>query len=141
MIQLLSSSVFSFPKVSVRKNEDAILSPIKVGNGFLMAIADGVGSYAGAGSASKSAIDYLQSLDATSFEGQTNIEQIFAQIKLSVSNLSVENPNFINAATTLTFCYAGMSGIKLVMLETAELISRRTISLYRSQKIIPNTRC
>lgn len=113
MIKLLSSSAFSFPKEPARKNEDSILPPCKVGAGFLMAIADGVGSYAGASSASESAIDYLTGLQSSAFDSADAIEKIFEQIKIRVSNLSTENPRYFDAATTLTFCYAGEKGIKI----------------------------
>ena len=113
MIKLLSSSAFSFPKEPARKNEDSILPPRKVGAGYLMAIADGVGSYAGASSASESAIEYLTSLQSAEFESHDAVEKIFEQIKSRVSNLTIENPSYFDAATTLTFCYAGEKGIKI----------------------------
>lgn len=113
MIKLLSSSAFSFPKEPTRKNEDSIMPPRKVGSGFLMAIADGVGSYAGASSASESAIEYLTNLQSTALENPDAVEQIFNQIKICVSNLTLENPGYFDAATTLTFCYAGEKGIKI----------------------------
>jgi serine/threonine protein phosphatase PrpC len=113
MISLLSASAFSFPKVPARKNEDSILPPRKINGGFLMAVADGVGSYAGASSASESAIEYLAGLQATDFESSDAIAQIFKKIKLRVSNLAVDNSSYFDAATTLTFCYAGEKGIKI----------------------------
>lgn len=113
MIKLLSSSAFSFPKEPVRKNEDSILPPRKLGNGFLLAIADGVGSYAGASNASESAIEYLTSLHPAAFESPDAVEQILKQIKDRVSNLSIENTSYYDAATTLTFCYVGEKGITI----------------------------
>jgi protein phosphatase len=113
MIKLLSSSAFSFPKEPARKNEDSILLPRKVGSGFLMAIADGVGSYAGASSASESAIDYLTSLQSSAFNSADAVGKIFEQVKVRVSDLAAENPNYFDAATTLTFCYAGEKGIRI----------------------------
>lgn len=113
MIKLLSSSVFSFPKELARKNEDCVLPPRKVGTGFLMAIADGVGSYAGASNASESAIEYLVSLQPAELESNDAVEEIFKQIKVRVSNLAHEDPRYFEAATTLTFCYAGEKGIKI----------------------------
>lgn len=113
MIKLLSSSAFSFPKDPARKNEDSILPPRKVGGGFLMAIADGVGSYAGASSASEAAIEYLASLQFSKLESSDAVEQILEQIKIRVSNLANKNPSYFDAATTLTFCYAGEYGIKI----------------------------
>ncbi|MBV4532721.1 protein phosphatase 2C domain-containing protein [Pseudomonas sp. SWRI107] len=113
MIKLLSSSSFSFPKEPPRKNEDSILPPRKVGDGFLMAVADGVGAYAGASSASESAIDYLTSLPPSAFEGGDATKQIFEQIRSRISNLVTENPSYFEAATTLTFCYAGEYGVRI----------------------------
>ena len=113
MIGLLSASAFSFPKVPTRKNEDSILPPRKINGGFLMAVADGVGSYAGASSASESAIEYLSGLHAADFEKSDAIAEIFENIKLRVSDLAIKNASYIDAATTLTFCYAGEKGIKV----------------------------
>lgn len=113
MISLLSASAFSFPKVPERKNEDSILPPRKINGGFLMAVADGVGSYAGASSASESAIEYLAGLQAADFEKSDAIAKVFKEIKLRVSNLAINNSSYFEAATTLTFCYAGEKGIKI----------------------------
>lgn len=113
MIKVLSSSSFSFPKAPSRKNEDSILPPRKLDSGFLMAIADGVGSYAGASSASESAIRYLTNLQPVELERSDAVEKIFEQIRIRVSNLALEDPSYIDAATTLTFCYVGEKGIKI----------------------------
>jgi len=113
MIKLLGSSAFSFPKEPARKNEDSILLPRKVGEGFLIAIADGVGSYAGASSASEAAIDYLTTLRSSDLEGVISVEEIFEQIKQRVSDLSIQDTSYFEAATTLTFCYAGKKGINI----------------------------
>jgi protein phosphatase len=113
MIKLLNSSAFSFPKEPTRKNEDSILPPRRAGNGFLMAVADGVGSYAGASNASELAIEHLTNLQPQSFEQSNAIEMIFEQIRFRISELSIENPSYHDAATTLTFCYAGEKGIKI----------------------------
>ncbi|QHF30303.1 PP2C family protein-serine/threonine phosphatase [Pseudomonas sp. R32] len=113
MIKLLSSSSFSFPKQPTRNNEDSILPPRKVGDGILMAVADGVGAYAGASAASESAIDYLTSLQSTAFTEYNSFEQIFEQIKIRVSELVSHDSNYSDAATTLTFCYAGQKGLRI----------------------------
>lgn len=113
MICLLSSSTFSFPKEQGRQNEDSMLPPLKLNHGYLMAIADGVGSYAGASSASAAAIEYLASLPVDFFEGGNAVETIFKDIKDRVSSLTIRDPSYFNAATTLTFCYAGPTGLTI----------------------------
>jgi len=113
MICLLSSSTFSFPKEQGRRNEDCVLPPLKLKYGYLMAIADGVGSYAGASSASTTAIEYLASLDSEAFEDSGAVETIFEDIKARVSSLTIRDPSYFNAATTLTFCYAGPGGLTI----------------------------
>ena len=62
MIDLIASSFFSLPKGSERENQDSILPVRKIGNSYIFAVADGVGSYAGAKEASTIAINYLNQL-------------------------------------------------------------------------------
>lgn len=111
MIKLIGSSVFSFPKENGRNNEDSVLSPRQLGDGFLMAVADGVGSYAGASSASEAAIGYLTEVGPEEFKVAGSVEAILHRIKERVASLTLENPSFSSAATTLTFCYAGNEGL------------------------------
>jgi serine/threonine protein phosphatase PrpC len=62
MIELLTCGLFSFSKEPRRENQDTILPPLYINDGFLIAVADGVGSYDGAQNASQSAIRELPEL-------------------------------------------------------------------------------
>lgn len=113
MINLLSSSTFSYPKESGRQNEDTILPPQCVGEGFLIAVADGVGSYTGASQASQAAIDVLSAITPSNWDSGISTKEIFTQIKHRVVELSATNNSFTDAATTLTFCYIGPYGVRI----------------------------
>ena len=58
MIKLVASSIFSYPLNL--KNQDSILGPIEINNGYLFAIADGVGGYEGGELAANIAISSLK---------------------------------------------------------------------------------
>ncbi|WIG71257.1 serine/threonine-protein phosphatase (plasmid) [Photobacterium damselae] len=96
-------SNFSLAKPKKEKNEDAFLAPIKVDGGFLFAIADGVGSYAGADLASSTAINVLQSIK-TKYE-LIDYQTVFERILKQISVLSNENSSYERASTTLTYCF------------------------------------
>ncbi|WP_024681663.1 PP2C family protein-serine/threonine phosphatase [Pseudomonas syringae] len=113
MINLLSSSTFSFPKEDGRQNEDAIFPPLRVGDGFLIAVADGVGSYEGASQASQAAIEVLAAIPVSSWGRGVSGDEIFAQIKRRVIELSAISSTYSDAATTLTFCYINNFGIRV----------------------------
>lgn len=113
MISLLSSSTFSHPKESTRKNEDSILPPQLVGDGYLMAIADGVGSYAGADQASQAAIGVISRISSQEWRQGISTEDIFNEVKQRVSGLSTKDQSLSDAATTLTFCYVDCWGVRI----------------------------
>ena len=70
MIKLLASSIFSYPLNL--KNQDSILGPIEISNGYLFAIADGVGGYEGGELAANIAISSLKET-----KGIVDIKRIF----------------------------------------------------------------
>lgn len=109
MLNLISSCGFSFPKNENKTNEDSVLFPIKVGDGYLFAVADGVGSYKGADKASKIIIDYIRDLSESDLK-YTN--QISAKLKLIISELN-NIIEYAQAATTLTFGYLNNKGLKI----------------------------
>lgn len=113
MINLLSSSTFSFPKEDGRQNEDAIFPPRRVKDGFLIAVADGVGSYAGASQASQAAIEVLATIPDSSWGSGISVEEIFAEVKRRVTELATTISGYSDAATTLTFCHIGNIGIRI----------------------------
>lgn len=110
MIKLLSTSSFSHPKEPGRVNEDSLLAPIPVGNGYLFAVADGVGSYLGASLASDAAIDELIKIKS---DPTTRIQEIFSAIRDRVSSLGTIDEVYSKAATTLTLCYVDDSGVSV----------------------------
>lgn len=110
MITLINSGLFSVAKNSGKNNEDSVLAPKQLHNGFIMALADGVGSYKGAKEASQAAINYLNSLsECTSFDAET----IFLDLKQKISNLSDTDLSLAKAATTLTFCILTDNGLSI----------------------------
>lgn len=108
MIELLSTSSFSIPKGDDRINEDSILPPRLIGDGFLFAVADGVGSYNGADLASAIAIKTLSEIDVINL---STIDSIFNDIRERIKALHIKNEDFLKAATTLTLCYINHEGI------------------------------
>lgn len=112
MINLLSSSMFSYPREADRQNEDSVFPAQRVGDGFLIAVADGVGSYAGARQASQAAIDVLSAIPSAHWDAGPSSE-IFAETKSRIVKLSSSNSIFSDAATTLTFCHIGSQGLRI----------------------------
>ncbi|EKN6041452.1 TPA: protein phosphatase 2C domain-containing protein [Yersinia enterocolitica] len=111
MINLLTSGLFSLPKNSSKENQDSILLPKPLDDGFIMAVADGVGSYIGAKQASQAAVDYLSNIISSSQLADMN--NVFSSIKEKVSELSFQNTEFFQAATTLTFCYIDSTSLRI----------------------------
>ncbi|CDH01615.1 PP2C family protein-serine/threonine phosphatase [Xenorhabdus bovienii] len=101
MITLLNCSLFSLGKSATRGNQDSVMPPKITGGGYIMAVADGVGSYEGAYEASQAAIKHLSN---SFIEDGLNIGETFSSIKKEISKLSEDNVGFHRAATTLTFC-------------------------------------
>lgn len=100
MIHVLEASNFSYPKPMKDENEDFLLLPTYDNQyNLVFAIADGVGSTAGASSASRCAIESVESLikkDAFS------IKSALIQAKKDVDAMSLTDRNLSKSATTLT---------------------------------------
>ena len=101
MIELLSCGSFSLPKESGRENQDALLLPQQCGDGFIFAIADGVGSYAGAKEAAKIAVEYVA---AHKLNASSDPDAVFSGIKEKIAELSLVETEARKAATTLSYC-------------------------------------
>lgn len=106
---IISSSGFSFPKDNQRENQDSIMYPIESGDGYLLAIADGVGGYKGGKEASSSIISSLSKVNIN----ENDLDATFNILKKTIDNLSKNNEDFKSAATTLTFCYVSDRGIEI----------------------------
>ncbi|VVT53958.1 Protein serine/threonine phosphatase PrpC, regulation of stationary phase [Kosakonia radicincitans] len=102
MIEILNCGAFSFAKDITRQNEDAVLLPMPCGDGFIFAVADGVGSYAGAKAAAQTAI---KSLSTFKYPDVLDPETVLNSIKNEISELILGNPDAAKAATTLSYCF------------------------------------
>ncbi|TWI48949.1 serine/threonine protein phosphatase PrpC [Pseudomonas duriflava] len=132
MIKLIGCGVFSYPKNFDRNNQDSFLTPRNIGNGFLLAVADGVGAYHGADKASKIAIDVLAETKAMG--GKIDVESTFRTIKSEIAKLSILNESFQDAATTLTFCYAGEKGFQIGHIGDCRIYVRKNDKLIQLTK-------
>ncbi|MWQ17339.1 PP2C family protein-serine/threonine phosphatase [Glaesserella parasuis] len=98
MINLIASASFSFPKEQIRQNQDHILSCTKHNNGYLFAVADGVGGYKGGEIASRIAIK--------------NLELAYNNVfSASLAEIKKLDPEYNQASTTLTFGYLTQEGL------------------------------
>ncbi|WP_433689731.1 PP2C family protein-serine/threonine phosphatase [Kosakonia cowanii] len=102
MINLLNCGFFSCPKDYERGNQDSYVLPTKIGEGFVFAVADGVGSYEGAKEIADTATSALRS---TTNESIMDIEKTFLSLKEKVDAVIDTRSEWSNAATTLSFCY------------------------------------
>ncbi|WP_220495725.1 PP2C family protein-serine/threonine phosphatase [Oceanospirillum sediminis] len=109
VIRILETSAFSFPKSFKKSNEDFFLSPKRTKDGYVVAIADGVGSYKGAKEASSAAISCVDEL--ASEMDQVEIESVFSSAYRRVCSLFDINNDFENASTTLTVCHINDKGL------------------------------
>lgn len=109
MLNLISSCNFSYPKEPHRNNEDSILTPKKVGDGYLLAVADGVGSYKGADKASKLVIEHIEHYSEKIIRSDFNY--LFNNLKKILSDL--DDLGLPRAATTLTLAYLNRKGLRI----------------------------
>ena len=103
MIKLLASSIFSYPLNL--KNQDSILGPIEINNGYLFAIADGVGGYEGGELAANIAISSLKEA-----KGIVDIKRIFEH---SLNKINQLDAKYKKASTTLTLGYLNSEGLHI----------------------------
>lgn len=103
MFEIIASSSFSISKNIESENSDTILMPKRVGDGYLFAVADGVGKTAGAKKASYEAIKTLEELHTT--DSSIDFKGVFEKIRKKLIDISKENSQYHNMATTLTACF------------------------------------
>jgi serine/threonine protein phosphatase PrpC len=102
MIRLLNCGFFSYPKDVERGNQDSFLLPKAIQEGYVLAIADGVGSYLGAKEAADAATNIAGSLSS---EILRDANKSFLYIKNAVDSITDKNSDFIKAATTFSYCF------------------------------------
>lgn len=132
MINLLSSSFFSLAKGKEKVNQDSCLPPIKVSNGYLFAIADGLGGYKGGKEASQIVIDHL--FNNFLNEKSVNLDDLFISLKNKVMTLSSTDKDFVNAATTLTFCHVNNEQIVIGHIGDCRLFYKKENKLIQLTK-------
>lgn len=108
MIYLTEFGGFSRPKKYGDVNQDSWLAPTRFRDGYVMAVADGVGAYDGSEMASSSVIDFISSM--SQFE-EFNVSEIIYGAWRAVKKISEDNPKNSDAATTLTVCFFSSKGI------------------------------
>lgn len=109
MIKLLGASSFTYSKNEVDENQDCILPFKRMSDGFMIAVADGVGGYEGGLEASSLVVSELEK---TSFSfSRSDVDIFFHDLKKKLIELSKTNPVYYSAATTLTFCHIGKEGM------------------------------
>ncbi|PXW40607.1 protein phosphatase [Erwinia sp. AG740] len=111
MTHLISVAAFSLAKKPFRQNQDSILPPKKINNGYLFAVADGVGGYPGGELASNIVISHLNGINKES--DLLNADNLFLSLKDKVFGLSEFNSELSKASTTLTYCYANDDGLHI----------------------------
>jgi len=111
MIRILNSSSFSYSKNGVDENQDSVLPYKKSQEGYVIAVADGVGGYEGGLDASSFAISELEKIDLA-FQ-KPDVDNFFHELREKLKELSKNSPKYISAATTLTFCYVGPKGLTI----------------------------
>lgn len=102
MISLLNCGFFSYPKDVNRGNQDSYLLPKATDNGFVFAVADGVGSYLGAKEAADIATTQIGYADTSHLK---EVRSILNLIKSKIDEMSEGRHEWLKAATTLSYCY------------------------------------
>lgn len=132
MYNLISASFFSCSRDGVAPNQDTALPPIKVDDGYLLAIADGVGGYKGGREASQIVIEYLRS--EFSNEYQNSLINLFYNLRKSVEPLSETDKEYVNAASTLTLAYVTSEFVNIAHIGDCRLYAKRGLKLIQITK-------
>ena len=131
MLDLITVAAFTLPKSHEKVNEDSLLLPVKKKKGFAFAIADGVGSYAGASNASQLVVEYFNKSDDYPF---SDVETTLKTLNSKLGTLEELDQNFYKAATTLTLGYIDEKGLHIVHIGDSRLY------LKKEQKLIQLTK-
>lgn len=109
MLKLKECSSFTHAKSDKRVNQDSILTPTRCDDGFLFAVADGVGSYKGSDLASMAAVEYLEKSHLS--KARLISPDLFEGVLSKVKELSNYDPEYEVASTTLTYAYVNSNEI------------------------------
>ncbi|WP_071531487.1 PP2C family protein-serine/threonine phosphatase [Serratia plymuthica] len=132
MYNLTSASFFSCSKTSGEVNQDSMLPPIKIGNGYLFAVADGVGGYKGGREASQRVTDYVR--DNFSQEFDNKLAELFSNLKENINYLSDIDKEYVNAASTLTLSYVTRESVYIAHIGDCRLYVKKGMKLLQLTK-------
>ncbi|MGL4771843.1 MAG: PP2C family protein-serine/threonine phosphatase [Plesiomonas shigelloides] len=111
MINLVSTGFFSFAKDETKINQDAVLLPVVLNDGYLFAIADGVGSVRSSELASKVAVDTL--LECKGISSKFDVENVLNDIRENIKTVSKSIDVSTDLATTITFAFVNEAGLSI----------------------------
>jgi len=109
MIKILNSSSFSYSKNGIDENQDSILPYKTLKQGYIIAVADGVGGYEGGFDASSLAISELEKTNYP-FK-RPDVDKFFHGLREKLKDIARYDSKYSSAATTLTFCHIGHEGL------------------------------
>lgn len=132
MYNLISASFFSCPKVPGEANQDSALPPIKIGNGYLFAVADGVGGYKGGREASQRVTDYVR--ENFLHEFNNDLAELFYNLKENIKYLSSIDKEYVNAASTLTLSYVTEESVYIAHIGDCRLYVKKGMKLVQLTK-------
>ena len=126
MIKLTNCGAFSFAKDQTRHNEDAFLLPMPCEDGYIFAVADGVGAYAGAQESAQNAIN---SLIALKLPDLLDAELVLKFVKNEITDLLQSNSDKAKAATTLSYCFINSEYLHVIHVGDTRVYVRAGLKL------------
>lgn len=132
MLELINVAAFTHSKSQEKTNEDSILLPSRLEDGYIFGIADGVGSYAGAHLASELAVKFFSKL--TTIPKELEVENLLNVIKFEIGDLVSINQEFFQAATTLTIGIMSVKGLHIIHVGDSRLYIRNEHKLLCATK-------
>lgn len=131
MLELINVAAFTNPKSILKNNEDTVLLPTKKNNGYVFAIADGVGSYPGARQASQAVIEFLNNYNNYPIQ---DVEGRLRELNDLIGQLELSDLSFKNAATTLTVGFIDETGIHVIHVGDSRLYLKKENKLVQLTK-------
>lgn len=126
-MDILSYGGFCLPKNFMKENQDSVLPISKIKNSYFLAIADGVGAYAGAKKASEEAINFIR--DEGNYDLFENGKLAFEKLRNKIIDKCCDDASLKYAATTLTLLIVTDEEIKLFHIGDCRAYIRRNNKL------------
>lgn len=131
MIRMVGCGFFSCAKGTEKVNQDSALPPRKIEEGYVLAVADGVGSNWGSEHASRLTIKLLE--ESRRSKDVLDVIHFFNVVRTRVSKLG-SSGEWGNAATTLTYCFLDSRGLSIGHIGDCRLYVRRGEKLIQVTK-------